>query len=299
MELSARQHWLQDVTCIERALLVAGTDDGVQLIDKHEDLTLGFADLIKHRLQSLLELTTVLRTGDEGTHVEGEDLLILQTLRYLALRDALCETLDDGGLTDTRLTDQHRVILALTAEDTDDISYLIITTDDRIILLILRTLDHLVAVLVQGIIAILRVVGHDTLITSHLSEGLQEAILRDAVLLEQLLQGRIRLLHKTEENVLHGNILIAHGLRMLLRLRERQVRTLREVHLTGTRDLRKTADLIGEGRLELLHRHTHLLQKLCDQTVIDGDQRVEKMNLLHILISIFTDDILTVIDRFD
>ena len=50
VELSARQHWLQDVTCIERTLLIAGTDDGVQLIDEHEDLTLGLADLIEHRL---------------------------------------------------------------------------------------------------------------------------------------------------------------------------------------------------------------------------------------------------------
>ena len=120
----------------------------MQLIDEHENLTLGLTDLIEDGLQSFLELTTVLRTGDEGPHVEGEDLLILQALRYLALRDTLCETLDDGGLTDTRLTDQHRVVLALTAEDTDDIPDLIITADDRIILLILRTLHHLVAVLV-------------------------------------------------------------------------------------------------------------------------------------------------------
>ena len=148
MELTARQHRLQDVACIERALLVAGTDDGVQLIDEHEDLTLGLPDLIEYRLQSFLELTTVLRTGDEGTHVEGEDLLILQALRYLSIRDTLCETLDDGGLTDTRLTDQHRVVLTFTAEDTDDIPDLIITPDNRIILLILRTLHHLVAVLV-------------------------------------------------------------------------------------------------------------------------------------------------------
>ena len=133
---------------------------------------------------------------------------------------------------------------------------------------------------------------------SHLGECLQEAILRDTILLEQLFQRQICFLHEAEENVLYGNILIAHGLRMLRCLRKRQVRPLRIVHI-GTRYLRETADLIGDGRLKLLHRHTHLLQKLCDQTVIDGDQRVEKMNLLHILISIFTDDILTVIDRFD
>ncbi len=65
VKLTARQHWLKDIAGIHRTLGGAGPDDRMKLIDKHEDPALRFLHFIKYCLQPFLELTPVLRAGDE------------------------------------------------------------------------------------------------------------------------------------------------------------------------------------------------------------------------------------------
>src|SRR5262249_30823375 len=91
----------------------------VELVDEQDDVA-ALGDLLHHLLQALLELTPVLRAGDERSEVERVDLLALQDLRNLARRDARGETLDDGGLADAWLADQHRVVLLAARQDLHD-----------------------------------------------------------------------------------------------------------------------------------------------------------------------------------
>ena len=76
-------------------------------------------DLVEHRLEALLELAPVLRAGDERAHVEREDRPVAQALGHVAAHDALGEALDDRGLADAGVADQHRVVLRLAREDLD------------------------------------------------------------------------------------------------------------------------------------------------------------------------------------
>ena len=59
-QLAPRQHRLDHVAGVHRALGGAGTDDGVQLVDEGDDLAFGVRDLLQHSLQALLELAAVL-----------------------------------------------------------------------------------------------------------------------------------------------------------------------------------------------------------------------------------------------
>ena len=77
----------------------------MQLIDEEDDLTVALGHLIDHALEPLLELTAELRTCNEGAHIQGQKSLGLQGLRDIALDDTLGKALNDGGLTDTGLTD--------------------------------------------------------------------------------------------------------------------------------------------------------------------------------------------------
>ena len=113
VQLAASQHWLEHVARVHRALGCAGADHVMQLVDEQQDASLGGLDLLEHRLQALLELTTVLRAGDQRAHVEGEHRPVAQPLRHVPLHDALSEPLDDRRLADARLADQHRVVLLL------------------------------------------------------------------------------------------------------------------------------------------------------------------------------------------
>ena len=89
----------------------AGADDGVHLVDEGDDLAVGVGDLLEHGLEPLLELAAVLGAGDHRRQVERDEALVAERLGHVALDDALREALDDGGLADAGLADEHRVVL--------------------------------------------------------------------------------------------------------------------------------------------------------------------------------------------
>ena len=64
--------------------------------------------------------------------VERDDGLVAQALRHVAGDDALGEALDDRGLADAGLADQHRVVLGATAEHLHDAADLVVPADDRV-----------------------------------------------------------------------------------------------------------------------------------------------------------------------
>src|SRR5207342_2863496 len=98
----ARERWLEDRRRVDRALGRTGADEVVELVDEKDDVA-ALGDLLHHLLQALLELTAVLRAGDERREVEGVDLLALEDVGHLVRADARGEPLDDGGLADARL----------------------------------------------------------------------------------------------------------------------------------------------------------------------------------------------------
>src|SRR5436190_16970381 len=103
----------------------------MELVHEEDDLALGGLDLLEHGLEALLELTAVLRSGEQGADVEGDHTPVAQRLGDVARDDALGEALDDRGLADARVTDQHRVVLGAAREDLDDPADLLVPADDR------------------------------------------------------------------------------------------------------------------------------------------------------------------------
>src|SRR5699024_8676271 len=108
LQLTAGQPRLEQRGGVDRTLGGTGADEGVDLIDEQDDVA-ALVDLLEDLLQALLEVTAVTGTRDQGTQVEGVDLLILQGLRDLAVDDVQGQALDDGGLTHTGLTDGDRL----------------------------------------------------------------------------------------------------------------------------------------------------------------------------------------------
>ena len=84
-QLAAREHRLQQVRGVDRALRRAGADDRVQLVDEEDDLARGLLDLVEDGLEPVLELAAVLRAGDERADVERDDLAVAQRLGDVAV----------------------------------------------------------------------------------------------------------------------------------------------------------------------------------------------------------------------
>ena len=115
-ELSAPQRGLEDVRRVHRALGAARADDGVQLVKEQNDIALA-PHLIKQRLHALLKFAAVLRPRDHRGEVERKQALVHQLVGHLRCRDLLCEPLRHRRLADTRLADEHRVVLRAARED--------------------------------------------------------------------------------------------------------------------------------------------------------------------------------------
>ena len=148
LELAAREHRLEDARGVDRALGGPGADERVQLVDEQHDVA-ARADLLQDLLQALLEVAAVARAGDERAEVERVDLLALEGLRDLAADDVLREALDDRGLADAGLADQHRVVLRPARQHLHDPLDLLLAADHRVELGVTRELGEVPAELVE------------------------------------------------------------------------------------------------------------------------------------------------------
>mmetsp|Transcript_31540 Transcript_31540/g.74457 ORF Transcript_31540/g.74457 Transcript_31540/m.74457 type:complete len:588 (-) Transcript_31540:52-1815(-) len=131
LQLAARQGRLEDVGGVDGALGGPGADQGVQLINE-EDRVVALGHLLDHVLQALLELAAVLGVGDEHAELEGDEPLVLEALRHLAVRDHLGEPLGDGGLAHARVAQEDRVVLAAAAQHLQAAAHLVAPSDDRV-----------------------------------------------------------------------------------------------------------------------------------------------------------------------
>ena len=87
----------------------------------------------------------------------------LQALRHVAGGDPLGQALDDGGLADAGLADQHRVVLGAPGEHLDHAAHLLVAADHRVELAPLGQLGQVAAELGQRLVGALGVGRGDAL----------------------------------------------------------------------------------------------------------------------------------------
>ena len=169
-ELAAREHRLEHVAGVHRALGGAGADDRVQLVDERDDLAVGVGDLLEHRLQPLLELAAVLGAGDHRAEVERDEPLVLEALGDVAGDDPLREPLDDRGLADAGLADQHGVVLRAPRQHLDHAADLLVAADHRVELACAGQLGEVAPVALERLVLLLGVLVGDALAAANLGE---------------------------------------------------------------------------------------------------------------------------------
>src|SRR5579875_3371425 len=161
MQLAARQGRLQHVRGVHRPFGLAGADQRVQLVDEQDDLAGGGGDLRQYRLQALLEFAAIFGAGDHRPQIKRQQAFVLQAFGHVAVDDAQRQSLDDRGLADPGLADQHRVVLGPARQDLDRAADLVVAADDRVELAFARRRGQIAGIALQGVIALLgrRAVG--------------------------------------------------------------------------------------------------------------------------------------------
>ena len=167
VQFTTGQHRFQHIARIQGTVRLAGTDDSMQLINEQNDLSVAVLHIIQYGFQTFLKFTSVFCAGYQCTHIQCENLLILQSLRYITFYNTLCQSFHHGGLTDTGFTDKYRVVLRFTGQDTYHITDLTVSSDDRIQLLVSRFLHQILTVFFQSIISSFRIVTGNSLVASY------------------------------------------------------------------------------------------------------------------------------------
>ena len=286
VQLAAGEHRLEHVAGVHRALGGARPDDGVQLVDEQQDAAAGRLDLGEHRLEALLELAPVLRAGDQRSHVEVEDHLVAQPFGDVTAGDALGEALDDGGLADARVADEHRVVLRLAGQDLDDPPDLRVAPDDGVEPARRGVGDQVTAVLVQGLIgAFGRGRGH-SLVAAHRGELLQELVPGQPLPAQQPARtGLGTFFEQGDEEMLDRDVLVLEPPRLPFGRVQQPGQALGDEHLTGRSarsahpgtalevrlDVGAEPVRVGSGRGEQArHQAVRLLQQRQQQVLAVG-----------------------------
>ena len=178
---------------------------------KRTNLALGVHDFLEHGLEALLELAAVLGAGDQRAHVERHDPLVLQAFGDVAADDALGQPFDDGGLADAGLADEHRIVLGPAREHLDHAPDFLVAPNHRIELALARELSEVAAVLLERLVFVLRVRIRHALAAADAGERLEDALARDAALLEGLgRRGTPALGGQPEQQVLGADVVVLH-----------------------------------------------------------------------------------------
>ena len=162
-QFATSQLRLEQIARVHGAFRLASADDGVQFINEEDDLAVTGRDLLEEGLESLLELTAVLRAGHHAAEVHADESLVLERIGNVSGDDAARETFRDGGLAHARLTDEHRVVLRAAAEHLHDAADFFIAPDHGVDLACLRAGGEIRAVLLKGLVLALGILVSDTL----------------------------------------------------------------------------------------------------------------------------------------
>lgn len=174
------KHGFEHVPGVDGPLGCPCPHNGVKFIDEEKYPSVALLHLVEDCLEAFLELSPEFRSRKEGTHIEGENCAVFESFGDVSRDNSGGEPLHDGGLSHSGVTDEHRVILGLPAQDTDGPADLLISSDDRVKLAGPGQCDEILAVFFEGFVGALRIFAPDARPAADLREGLEKFFLRNA-----------------------------------------------------------------------------------------------------------------------
>jgi hypothetical protein len=134
--------------------------------------------------------------------------LFFRLLGHLAGDDALGQALDDGGLADARLADQHRVVLGAPLQHLDGAADLLVAADDRVELALAGALGEVEAVLLERLAVAFGFGAVDLLAAAHRVDRGFERLARQAVLARDAADVLLAV-GQRQQHQLAGDVLVA------------------------------------------------------------------------------------------
>jgi hypothetical protein len=274
LDLAARQRGLEDVGGVEGALGRPRPDQRMELVDEDDDVGV-LGELLHDGLEALFELSAVLGAGHDERDVEGQDALVGEEQRHVAVDDLVRESLDDRGLSDAGLADEHRVVLGPPAEDLDGALELALPPDERVELPSARGFGQVAAELREkrGLFGL----GHRRLLVQFLDNVFAYGIDAESALVEDGGGNGLLLAENSQEDVLGPDIVVNEPFRLFGGESQNPLGFRGEWNLDGSRDLIPDDDAAFDLLANALHRKMGLREDPARETFALANQSEQEV----------------------
>ena len=298
MEFTTGKHRLQHIAGIHRALSCTCTNNGVELIDKQNDLAIGRCDLGQNGLESFLELAAELGSGDERAEIQRDDALVLQILGHISADNSLGESFGDCGLTNTRFTNENRIVLGAATQYLNDATDFFIPANDRVEFAKAGNFGEITAILLQCLVFAFRIrIGH-ALAAANLVECGHHTRSLNAVTAQQRFRRRSLNAHDAEQQVLGADVFVTKALGLGFSVGESLTQSGAHDGIRADLQLRSTVDEFGDFPANDSRIYLHALDNLGNNAIGLINQSSKECFRLVLCELLLFRDALAIDDRF-
>ena len=199
-------------------------------------------------------------------------MLVFQRLGHITAHNALRQPFDNGGLTDTWLTNQDRVVLGTAAEHLNDTSNLFISPNHRIEFPLSRQLGQIATIFFQGLVGAFWILIGDALCAANGGKGLQHILMREPGCSQYTRRGLVTHIEQGEQQMLNAEVFVMELPHLTPGCFEHLTQAGRNAGFASAIDARHALDLFLDDLLsrcqippdlrdDLLDHATFLIQK--------------------------------------
>ena len=281
-QFTAGQHGLEQIAGIHGPVCRARTHNRVDFVDEEHHLPRAGRDLLQHGLEAFFEFTAILRPCNESTHIEGNQLAVLQGRRHVTIHDALRQAFHDGRFANAGLANQHGVVLGAAREDLYGAPDFVVPANHGVQLPLARRRAQIAPELLQRLVGGLRLPAGDFAGATHRLDGLQQCLAPGPKRLDDRCAAAPVTPHR-QEQVLDGNKVVAKRFALLLSPLQHRGQPAAEIHVQ-----RRTAEArqLRQGLLQALADRSHVnirfLQQLRREPLL-LQQGMEQVFAVHLL----------------
>ena len=235
LNLATAQRRLQNSRSVNGTFGGTGTDQRVDLVDEQDNLAvvLHFLDAF---LQALFEFTAKLAARNQRGHVQRDNALATQKIGHLIRHDELGQSFHHGGFAHTRLAQQQRVVLLATRQNLHHALYFFRAADNRVQLAIARFFrkigaEFLQDALLRGLAAKRIVARQHGSLPHQVMQHATDVVARHAQAAQHVKRRSFAFAHYTQQQVLGGNVALAHLQRFAQGVLQNALHTRREVQM--------------------------------------------------------------------
>ena len=176
MQFASGQHRLEQIGRIHRAFRRAGAHDCMQLIDEQQNLPFGACISLRTAFNRSSNSPRNFAPATSDPMSSAMTFLVFSPSGTSPLTMRMRQPFDNGGFSDARFTDEHRIVLGSAGQDLNHTPDFFVATDDGIQLALPGQSSQVAAIFFQRLVGTFRVLTGDTLITAHLLQSRTRAV---------------------------------------------------------------------------------------------------------------------------